>query len=174
LFVALTFSDVEEILRIIDRFPAAEIRFEHGDVKLYVKRAGAAGAVVQPAAAAAPPPATAPAATTETVAAANPPPAVEVRASTAHTNVDRSGQTSIDAPLAGVYYAAPSPDAAPFVEVGRQVVKGTELCIIEVMKVMNTVKAPFAGVVVDVTAENGAAVDKGQPLIWIRPATEPA
>lgn len=174
----LTFSDVEEILRIIDRFPAAEIRFEHGDVKLYVKRVAAPDAAIPPVVAPSPAvpaalanagsphvsvPGAVLAAATETVAAKKP---------AAEANVDRSGQMSIDSPLAGVYYAAPSPDADPFVNVGRQVVKGSELCIIEVMKVMNTIKAPFAGVVVDIAAENGAAVEKAQPLMWIRPVAE--
>ena len=64
----MSYADVDEILRIIDQFPAAEVRFEHGDLKLYVKRAGTGAAVAQPApqpvapvAAAAPPSAAPPA-----------------------------------------------------------------------------------------------------------------
>jgi acetyl-CoA carboxylase biotin carboxyl carrier protein len=170
----LTFSDVEEILRIIDRFPAAEIRFEHGDVKLYVKRAAPAGTVAP----AAPPPAaaapTASTATTPTIApstSAPPAPATPAAAPRGDTNVDRSGQMPIESPLAGVFYEAPAPGADPFVRAGQRVAAGAELCIIEVMKVMNTIKAPVGGTVVDVVAENAAAVDKGQPLIWIRPET---
>lgn len=162
----LLFADVEEILRIIDRFPAAEIRFEHGDVKLYVRRAGAVG--TPPAAVPAPPLIAAPASAVPAPgpAPAAPPPSPKRAAA----DVDRSGQVSIDAPLAGVFYAAPSPDAAPFVQAGQTVADGAPLCIIEVMKVMNTIKAPLAGTVVDVVAENGAAVERDEPLMWIRPA----
>lgn len=69
----------------------------------------------------------------------------------------------------GVYYASPAPDADPFVRPGQKIAKGADLCIIEVMKVMNNIRAPFAGIVVDVTAENGAMVEQGQALMWIRP-----
>jgi acetyl-CoA carboxylase biotin carboxyl carrier protein len=69
----------------------------------------------------------------------------------------------------GVFYAAPSPEAPPFVTVGQTVVKGTELCIIEVMKVMNLVKAPVDGKIVDILVANGTAVELGQALMWISP-----
>ena len=69
----------------------------------------------------------------------------------------------------GAYYAAPAPDADPFVRPGQKIAKGATLCIIEVMKVMNDIKSPFAGVVVDIAAENGAMVEQGQALMWIKP-----
>lgn len=165
----LTFSDVDQILRIVDQFPAAEVRFEHGDLKLYVKRTGSGGTVAQPTAQAAPQAspasdvsAVAPAATPARVAAAATPAATKSKA-------DRRGQTSIESPLMGVYYAAPAPDADPFVRPGQRIAKGATLCIIEVMKVMNDIKSPFAGVVVDIAAENGAMVEQGEALMWIKP-----
>ena len=169
----LSFTDVDEILRIIDLFPAAEIRFEHGDVKLYVKRAGP---IPAPAPTAAPNAAThghAPPAntgTSEAMTAQTPAPASSPtpRSSDA-PNVDRTGQIFIESPLMGVYYAAPSPASPPFVTPGQSITEGTDLCIIEVMKLMNVIKAPCEGVVVDIVAENGVLVERGQPLMWIRP-----
>ena len=169
----LTFSDVDQILRIIDQFPAAEVRFEHGDLKLYVKRTGSDGAVAlpaaqataQPAPQAAPAPAVSAAATAATPAKA----AAAAKPAAAKFKADRHGQTAIDSPLMGVYYAAPAPDADPFVRPGQKIAKGATLCIIEVMKVMNDIKSPFAGVVVDIAAENGAMVEQGQALMWIKP-----
>ena len=70
----------------------------------------------------------------------------------------------------GVYYAAPSPGAPPFVTPGQAITKGTDLCIIEVMKVMNLIKAPSDGTVVEIVAENGAMVERGQALIWVKPS----
>ena len=169
----LTFSDVDQILRIIDQFPAAEVRFEHGDLKLYVKRTGSAGTVAQPTAQAAPQAAlqAAPASAVSAVApAATPAKAAAAAApSAAKSKADRRGQTSIESPLMGAYYAAPAPDADPFVRPGQKIAKGATLCIIEVMKVMNDIKSPFAGVVVDIAAENGAMVEQGQALMWIKP-----
>ena len=177
----LTFADVDQILRIVDQFPAAEVRFEHGDLKLYVKRAGSGAAVAPPAGQTAPPTALQPALqhvsqpVSQPAAAQASPPAATASAAAAGKRAaaalktDRRGQTSIESPLMGVYYASPTPDADPFVRPGQKIAKGADLCIIEVMKVMNNIRAPFAGIVVDVTAENGAMVEQGQALMWIMP-----
>lgn len=77
----------------------------------------------------------------------------------------------LKAPMLGIFYRAPSPDAPPFVEVGDKVEVGTTLCIIEVMKVMNTVKADRPGVVAAVHADNAAIVEFGQTIMVI--STEP-
>ena len=77
--------------------------------------------------------------------------------------------TVVNAPVVGTFYRAGQPDAAPFVEVGDRVQAGDVLCVIEAMKLMNDIKADFAGEVVDVLAENGQAVEYGQPLFAILP-----
>lgn len=74
--------------------------------------------------------------------------------------------------MMGVFYATPSPDAEPFVQPGQVIKKGVDLCIIEVMKVMNMVKSPVAGVVEEIVARNAEMVERGQALVWIRPAKE--
>lgn len=74
----------------------------------------------------------------------------------------------IKAPLVGVFYAAKSPDSAPFVKLGDKVRKGEVVCIIEAMKMMNEVCADCDGIVVDICAENGRIVEFGQPLFKIR------
>ena len=71
----------------------------------------------------------------------------------------------------GTFYRTGSPDAAPFVEVGDRVEAGDVLCVIEAMKLMNDIKAEFAGEVVEVLAENGQAVEYGQPLFTVLPAS---
>ena len=73
----------------------------------------------------------------------------------------------ITSPLVGVYYAAPSPDAEPFVTVGAKVRKGDTLCIIEAMKLMNEITADRDGEIVDICAENGQIVEFGQTLFKI-------
>ena len=81
------------------------------------------------------------------------------------------GATVVEAPVVGTFYRAGAPDAAPFVEVGDRVEPGDVLCVIEAMKLMNDIKAEFAGEVVEVLAENGQAVEYGQPLLTILPAS---
>lgn len=70
----------------------------------------------------------------------------------------------IKSPLVGVFYAASSPDSAPFVKLGDKVKAGQTVCIIEAMKMMNEIKADHDGVVLDVCAENGNVVEYGQTL----------
>ena len=76
--------------------------------------------------------------------------------------------TQIKSPLVGVFYEAPGEDAKPFVSVGDRVKKGQILGIIEAMKLMNEIESEFSGEVVKILAENGKAVEYGQPLFVIR------
>ena len=78
------------------------------------------------------------------------------------------GQT-VTAPLVGTYYAAPSPDEAPFVSAGDRVAKGQTLCLIEAMKMLSEVPAPCDCVITEVLKENGALVSFGEPLFRYRP-----
>ncbi|MGA1203395.1 MAG: acetyl-CoA carboxylase biotin carboxyl carrier protein [Planctomycetota bacterium] len=73
----------------------------------------------------------------------------------------------IRAPMVGTYYAAPSPEAPPFIEVGDKVEEGQLLCIIEAMKVMNEVKAERSGTIEGILVDNGASVEFGTPLFRI-------
>ncbi len=77
--------------------------------------------------------------------------------------------SEIKSPLVGTFYAQPSPDSEPFVELGSRVEPDTVICIIEAMKVMNEIKAEMSGVIVDVVAVNGSAVEYGQVLFKVRP-----
>ncbi len=77
---------------------------------------------------------------------------------------------TVNAPMVGTFYRAPSPDAAPYVSVGDDVTADTVICLIEAMKVMNEIKAGTEGVVTEVLVENGSAVEYGHPLFQIEPA----
>jgi acetyl-CoA carboxylase biotin carboxyl carrier protein len=72
--------------------------------------------------------------------------------------------------MVGTFYRAPEPGAKPFVEPGTKVKRDSIVCIIEVMKLMNSVEAGVAGTVTHVFVDNAAMVEAGQPLIAIRPA----
>jgi multidrug efflux pump subunit AcrA (membrane-fusion protein) len=80
-----------------------------------------------------------------------------------------SGLVDVPAPVVGTVYHAPAPGEPPFVEVGSRVDQGAQLCIIEVMKLMNSIEAPVAGRVAEVCVENGAAVGYGDVLFRIEP-----
>jgi acetyl-CoA carboxylase biotin carboxyl carrier protein len=73
----------------------------------------------------------------------------------------------ITAPMVGTFYAAPSPGAKPFVEIGDEIKVGQVLCVIEAMKMMNQIEADKAGRITSIMARNGDPVEFGQPLFII-------
>ena len=74
---------------------------------------------------------------------------------------------TVKSPMVGTFYLASSPGAKPMVDVGQTVKEGESICIIEAMKIMNEIEADKSGTVVRVLAENGTAVEFGQPLFII-------
>lgn len=72
------------------------------------------------------------------------------------------------APMVGTFYRAPSPESEPYAHVGDKIKPSSVICIIEAMKVMNEIKAETEGEIVEILAENGEAVEYGQPLFLIR------
>ncbi len=81
-----------------------------------------------------------------------------------------SGLVDITSPMVGTFYRAPSPEAAPYVEVGGNVAVGDVLCVIEAMKLMNELECENGGRIVEVCAENAEPVDYGQVLFRVAPA----
>ena len=159
--MALSARDVIEILRTLDRFGYRRFRYEQDGARLEVDAmAGGEGEAATPEAASTaepvvveePAPASAPA---ETPPAAVPP---------------REGLVGVECPMTGAFYRAPAPDAPPFVEVGGRVSADDTVCIVDVMKLFNSIPAGVAGTVVEICAENEARVEAGQPLMWIDPA----
>jgi acetyl-CoA carboxylase biotin carboxyl carrier protein len=102
----------------------------------------------------------APAATTGS--APNGPPAP------APAGAEAASLKDIVSPMVGTFFRAGSPDAPPFVDVGKTVSEDTVVCIIEAMKVMNEIKAETSGVIAEVMAENGKPVQFGQVLFKVR------
>lgn len=148
--MSLTGKDVVEIARLLDQSRFSELQLEMGDFRLRIRRGGHSGG--QFAEADAPEPAAAPpAAHQQPVMAAAP----------------KTGEQDVSAPLLGTFYHAPRPGDPPFVEPGQQVREDSVIGIIEVMKLMNPIRAGLVGTVVAMLAPNGTAVEAGQPLIRV-------
>jgi acetyl-CoA carboxylase biotin carboxyl carrier protein len=99
-------------------------------------------------------------------------PAVAIPAAGAAAPVTGASEAhllTIEAPMVGTFYRAPSPDAQPFVRDGERVKKGQVVCIIEAMKLMNEIESKVAGRVVKVLVENAQPVEYGQPLFLLEP-----
>jgi acetyl-CoA carboxylase, biotin carboxyl carrier protein len=154
-------KDIKAIIDLMKKNSVAEFELEKQDFKIRLKRGMGGGTVVTPddgaqviaytpvqaalpsASSAAPAPVSAPAAS--------------------------SNDTDIKSPMIGTFYRSPSPDSAPYVEVGTEVGPDTVVCIIEAMKVMNEIKAETKGVITQVLVDNAKPVEFGQPLFKIRP-----
>jgi acetyl-CoA carboxylase biotin carboxyl carrier protein len=75
----------------------------------------------------------------------------------------------IVAPLTGVFYRSPSPDAEPYVQLGDRVEAGDVICILEAMKLFNEIQSDYAGTIARVVPGNGELVSQGEDLFWIEP-----
>jgi acetyl-CoA carboxylase biotin carboxyl carrier protein len=153
--MGLTDDDVRDILRIIDESELDELRIEMAGFRLHVRRGGA-----PPVSGPEPQPERAPVLAPEP--AAPPEAAAEVGSA--------NGAATIEAPMLGTFYRASAPGEQPFVDVGSKVGPDTVVCLIEVMKMMNSVKAGVSGTVVEVCATNAELVEYGEPLFRIDPA----
>jgi acetyl-CoA carboxylase biotin carboxyl carrier protein len=147
--VTLTARDVAEITKLLEESSFDELYLELDGVKLSLKRGAAASAPQGTPASQSGAAPTAHAAPAATPAAADP---------DAH---------NLSAPLLGTFYRAPKPGAPPYVEVGSEVEEDTIVGIIEVMKLMNTVRAGARGRVVEIHARDGALVEYGETLLRI-------
>lgn len=157
--MTLSYSDVAEIVKIVDSSNCDEVSLELEGAKILIRRKGA-GAPAAESAPSAPAPAPAAAQQAPAPAQQEAPAGGEAAAAEVQGN-------KVCAPMVGTFYARPSPDEPEFVTVGAQVEVGQPLCIIEVMKLFTTIEATHAGKVTAVLAENGQMVEYGQPLFVI-------
>ncbi len=156
-------KDIKAIIDLMKKNSVSEFELEKQDFKIKLKRGNGVG-LLAPAGYEDAPTVTylqAPTALAAGVPALAPMPAPAAAP---------SNEADIKSPMIGTFYRAPSPEAAPYVEVGTEVNPETVVCIIEAMKVMNEIKAEAKGVITQVCVENGKPVEFGQPLFKIRPA----
>lgn len=159
--MTLTAADVAQIMRLVEESVFDELTLEMDGIKLSLRRgaapessntAASAHAATSPGAAV-PAPARKP---TDADPAAPPVPVAD-------PNIQE-----VTAPLLGTFYRSPKPGAPPFVEIGAMVEEDTAVAIIEVMKLMNTVRAGVRGTVTDILPPDGSLVEYGAPLLRVR------
>ena len=152
--MTLTAKDVAEITRLLEESSFDELYLEIDGLKLSLKRGvGANGQAV-----AAPGPAS---------SVAQSPGADPTAAAASTAAADPAALQDIRAPLLGTFYRAPKPGAPPFVEVGSVVEEDTIIGILEVMKLMNTIRAGLRGKITQVLARDGTLVEYGEPLMRV-------
>ncbi len=168
----LTYGDLMQIVDLIKSSEGfSEFHMKVGEIELHLRRTGSEGAHaaipgVMPAAATAQ--AATPAAVQQPAAAAKPSP--PAKAAPAAAASFPAGSVIIKSPMVGTFYRRPEPGAKPFVEIGQKIAADTTVCIIEVMKLFNSIPAGKAGTITHILADDGAPVDSGQLLIVIDPS----
>lgn len=154
-------SLLEKMVQLMSQHDLTTVDVSDGDKRIVLKRGAEYAVNAAPVAVSAPvaPPAAA--------APASAVPAAPVPATPA-TDPD-AGLVAIKSPMVGTFYAAPSPDAKPFVSVGTSVDDESDVCVIEAMKVFNTIKAETRGTIARVNVVNGQTVEFGQVLFLVKP-----
>ncbi len=147
---------IKELIDIMKNNDLVEVQIEHGEDKILLKRS-----VPGPAVTAVP--------IIGQHISAMPGAAGALQMPAGAGAAQDEGLVEIKSPLVGTFYARPSPDSEPYVDVGTQVSPQTVVCIIEAMKVMNEIKAEIAGTIVKIMVTSGQAVEYGQVLFKVKP-----
>jgi acetyl-CoA carboxylase biotin carboxyl carrier protein len=151
--MALSEKEILEVLELFQKSGWEDLTLESGGIRLSISKNRTAPAPAR---------AVGPMATTPAPVHSAPTPAAGVA-------ID-GRWIAVKAPMLGTFYAAPKPGAPPFVSVGQPVLAEDNLCIIEVMKLMNYVKAGTRGTIAHIAVSNGDLVEFDQPLVYIDPA----
>ncbi|WP_166239157.1 acetyl-CoA carboxylase biotin carboxyl carrier protein [Paenibacillus turpanensis] len=160
-------SEIKELIKLVDQTSVQEIEIENEGSRLMIRKPNKTENVLVTSAPQQVYVPTAPAAAPAAVSAPAAPesaPAPE----TAAPKADDASLHKIVSPMVGTFYSAPSPGAAPYVEVGSKVTEKSVVCIVEAMKLMNPIEAEVKGEIVEVLVENGQLVEYGQPLFVVR------
>jgi len=179
----LTEDEVFQILKLLEESSFEELNLEMGDLKLHVRKHGSLAVTGGDCIT-----------TVSTPIGVSPKTVAEVKQEVPQTGVQETpsivtdvrergakevapisqeGLLPITAPMLGTLYRRPAPGSPPYVEVGTFVKENDTVCLLEVMKVFNSVKAGVRGYIVKICAESGDLVEYGQTLFLVKPADKP-
>ncbi len=155
-------KELEELIRLVEDSDVQELHVRNLLTSVRIVKAQPHELTAHAAAEA--PPATSAPVTAPAASAAD---AAE-EAPSLETNAD-AGLVPVTSPMVGTYYAASSPDSAPYIAQGDHINKGQVVGIVEAMKLMNEIESEVAGTIVRIVAENGMPVEFGSPLFMVQP-----
>lgn len=174
--MSLTPNEIQRLLRAAEEAGWGEIRIDTDDTTLVVSSDpdttvhGAATSAAEDAAGAAATSGTAPEPDTAGTGERGIVEEASAPAEVTEVSGPEGGMHVIASPSVGVFWRAPKPGAPPFVEVGDDVAPDDTVCIIEVMKLMNHIKAEIYGTIVEIHPQNGEMVEFEAPLMTVEPA----
>jgi acetyl-CoA carboxylase biotin carboxyl carrier protein len=154
----LDIRKVKKLIELLEESGIAEIEIKEGEEAVRISRMPTGHMMTHVAPAMMPAP---------VVAAAAPAAPTTVTGGAPAAPARRANEHVVAAPMVGTFYAAATPGAKPFVEIGSEVKEGQVLCIIEAMKMMNQIESDKTGKITAIMATNGDPVEFGQPLFVI-------
>jgi acetyl-CoA carboxylase biotin carboxyl carrier protein len=160
--VEFSLEQLRELVTILNKTDITELTLESGDLRLSIRKSETKVAPVVHAAPAV-------VSTVHSVAIDNAQSSPVVHTTTIADAIPAKKLIEITSPMVGTFYRSPAPDEAPFVEIGDTVKKGSTVCIIEAMKLMNEIEAESGGKIVEILVENTQPVEYGQVLMRVEP-----
>jgi acetyl-CoA carboxylase biotin carboxyl carrier protein len=160
------YTDVDALAALLRKHDLSEIEVEEGGRRILVRRGGEAAVLV--GSTTSPSPTMIMPTTTPTTTPTGVPAAPSGSVATGHAETSDGNVSYITSPFVGTFYRSPSPESAPFIDVGSRIKKGQVICIIEAMKLMNEIESELEGAVVQILVENGHPVEYGEPLFKIK------
>jgi acetyl-CoA carboxylase biotin carboxyl carrier protein len=166
--VTLTAADVAEIMRLVEQSKFDELSLEIDGVKLTLRRSGASGEIAQSMTTQSSLLNAAATATSRSDAPRSAASIERTAALSAAAGLSDANLSDITSPMLGTFYRTPKPGSAPFVEIGSVVDEDSVIAIIEVMKLMNTVRAGAKGVITEILPADETLVEFGEVLMRVR------
>ncbi len=140
----MSIKEIKEMISLMNEHDLAELELERDGLKIKLKKS--AGEVQQ---------------------IISPSPNVPARKAQNSPKAEAQGLIEIKSPMVGTFYRAPSPESAPFADIGSEIQSGQVVCIIEAMKLMNEIKSEVKGKIKEILVENGHPVEFGQVLFRV-------
>jgi len=165
----LKMHEIRELIRLVDQSSVTDFDYEFEGLKVSIKKGNLTQGPVSVQAPVAPIQEPAPQAVAPAVVSAPVQTEVPAAPETAKSDVkETEGLHKIVSPMVGTFYAAPAPDAGPYVKIGDKVNESSIVCIVEAMKLMNEIEAEVKGEIVEILVENGQLVEYGQALFLVK------
>lgn len=141
---------IEKLAKVINDNGLTEISLEDGEQAITVRKDVPEVVTVSPS-----------------VSASTSAPTANIQESAENQTKPLNKGKAVTSPMVGTFYASPSPDSEPFVEIGSEIKEGDVVCIIEAMKLMNEIKSEHAGKVTQICVKNGDPIEYGQVLMYL-------
>jgi len=170
----MTYKEIQDLIKLVSKSELSEIKVKNGDFELTIRNKnylkGSLSSGVTPMIAPALVPAAAPSVAPAVASATDTSTEKAAEGAPAKAEEMKTELLEVKSPIVGTFYRAPSPDKAPYVQVGDTISEGSVVCIVEAMKLFNEIESEVSGKIVKVLVEEASPVEYDQVLFLVDPA----